>query len=60
MADPDQFYGANMPVEKVEPKKGKKGILPGIWSAKDGSGPAKWRTDNSEPLLPPPPSPNFF
>jgi len=26
-----------------EEKKYKKGFLPGIWSAKDGPGPAAWR-----------------
>ncbi|KAE9365075.1 hypothetical protein N431DRAFT_446776 [Stipitochalara longipes BDJ] len=56
MADPNQPAGAqNMPWENVEnhPSEGKlkkppkKGILPGIWSDKDGPGPAKWRCDNT-------------
>ncbi|PMD31782.1 hypothetical protein L207DRAFT_591210 [Hyaloscypha variabilis F] len=40
----------NMPIETVEPRPkrtGKKGFLPGIWSAKDGPGPAAWRCDNT-------------
>jgi hypothetical protein len=36
------------PLPAKKKKNDKRGPLPGIWSAKDGPGPAKWRRDNSK------------
>jgi hypothetical protein len=36
------------PLPAMKKKNDKRGPLPGIWSAKDGPGPAKWRRDNSK------------